>query len=209
MEFKVFDLGLTDFKSAAGLQRELALKVENQQLESALILCQHYPVITLGRQANRGNILVSQEDLREKGIAVYAIERGGDVTYHGLGQIVAYPIFNLALFKKDIHLFLRTLEEVVIGLLSEFGVKGIRRPPLTGVWINKQKISSIGIAIKNWVSFHGLSINIKKTDLPYFNFIRPCGMDIEMTTLESLLNREIDLNSLKQSLIGNFKILFG
>jgi len=146
--------------------------------------------------------------LKIRGIELYEIERGGDVTYHGPGQLTAYPIFNLNYLKKDIHLFLRQLEEVIIDLLSDLGIKSNRRLGLAGVWVNNQKIASIGIAIKNWITFHGLSINIKKSDLNNFRFIRPCGMDIEMASLETILARDIELANLKIKLIYKFRDVF-
>ncbi|MCM8780373.1 MAG: lipoyl(octanoyl) transferase LipB [Candidatus Omnitrophica bacterium] len=205
MEFEVFDLGLVDFKHAWQFQKEIFQVVKENHLSSALILCCHYPVITLGRQADRRNILVSEEELKKRGIPIYEIERAGDVTYHGPGQINAYPIFNLHYLKKDIHLFLRRLEEVVIELLSDFGIEATRYAGLTGVWVKGFKISSLGIAIRNWISFHGISINIKEDDLRNFSLIRPCGMDIDMVALEMILSRRVDMEMIKQKLIFKFK----
>jgi lipoate-protein ligase B len=205
MQFKVFDLGLVDFKKAWDFQKEVFFQVKNDRFKSALILCQHYPVITLGRSATRKNILAQEAELKNKGIKVYEVERGGDVTYHGPGQLTAYPIFNLNYLKKDIHWFLRYLENIIIGCLSDLGTRAHRLPGLTGVWVNKRKIASIGIAIKNWITFHGLSINIKKADLVNFNLIKPCGMDIMVTSLESVLGSEIRVNQLKKILTRRLK----
>jgi lipoate-protein ligase B len=208
MVFKIFDLGLADFQKALDFQKETHSAIKNNGLSSALILCRHYPVITLGRAANKKNILVSKIELEKRGIAVYEIERGGDVTYHGPGQLMAYPVFNLNYLKKDIHWFLRQLEETVITYLPDLGIKGERQPGLTGVWVDGKKISSIGIAIRNWITFHGLSINIKNGDLANFRLIRPCGMDIEMVTLETLLGRNIEIESVKENLIHKFREIF-
>jgi lipoate-protein ligase B len=204
MRLEIFDLGMVDFKKAWEFQREIFFKVKGNVFSSALILCQHYPVITLGRIAKRANILISEQELRLKGIDAYDIERGGDVTYHGPGQVTAYPIFNLNYFKKDISVFLRSLESIIIDLLGDFGITGLRYPGLTGVWVDNKKIASLGIAIRNWVTFHGLSINVKKNDLDNFRFIRPCGMDVEMTSMETVINRGIETESLKESLIRKF-----
>jgi len=201
----VFDLGLTDFATVVKFQKETFERVRSGDLESALILCQHYPVITMGRLANRGNILLNEQELRLKDISIHQIERGGEVTCHNPGQVMAYPIFNLNYLKKDIHLFLRQLEGVVIALLSEFGLKAVRRPGMTGVWLGAQKISSVGIAIKSWVTFHGLSINVKKESLSGFSMIRPCGMDIEMTSLETALKRSVSIDAAKAMLISKFR----
>lgn len=208
MDFTIFDLGLADFARAADFQKEIFNRVKSGSCESALIVCRHKPVITLGRRARRSNIIVAEEQLREKAVAVCAIERGGDVTYHGPGQLTAYPVFNLALLKKDIHFFLRRLEDVGIAFLKDFSIAGYRLCGLTGVWAGKAKVCSIGIAIKSWITFHGLSINIKKDDLSNFSLIRPCGMDIAMTSLETLAGREIDMENAKIRLIDKFRVHF-
>lgn len=208
MDFEVVDLGIIAFSRAWQFQKEVWKAVRNNQIYGALIICQHYPVITLGRLANKNNILISRSELHSRKIPTYEIERGGDVTYHGPGQIVAYPIFNLDYFGKDIHNFLRKLEEVIIGLLWDFAVFGRRYRGLTGVWIEKSKIASIGIAIKNWITYHGLSINIKNDDLVNFGLIRPCGMEINLTSLESVLGHDIKMDEVKFSLINKFKEIF-
>lgn len=205
---KIFDLGLIDFNVALQFQKDALCEIKNKTLDSALIICRHYPVITLGRQADKKNILVSEDELQAKGIPVYKVERAGDVTYHGPGQITVYPIFNLNYFKKDIHLFLRQLETVVIDLLSDFGIIGLRNKGLTGVWLGRQKIASIGIAIKNWITFHGISINIKKDDLANFGLIRPCGMDVEMACLETVLGQEVEIDSVKGNVVHKFEDVF-
>jgi len=223
MDLRVFNLGLIDFKKALQFQKETFQAIKNNYFNSALILCQHYPVITMGRQAKEENIKVSPLELRNRGIHMYEIERGGDVTYHGPGQLIAYPILNLSYLKKDIHLFLRQLEGLIIDFLSDLGIKGLRYKGLTGVWIDKsrpflnnaydssekgrdkQKIASIGIAIRNWITFHGMSINIKKDDLDNFSLIKPCGMDIEMTSLESVLRRDVEIDNIENNLIEKFR----
>ena len=204
MRFKLIDLGLVDFKEAWQFQKEIFVSVMSGCFESVLVVCRHYPVITLGRLGNRENILLSEEELKRELSGFYRIERAGDVTYHGPGQITIYPVFNLRYLKKDIHLFLRYLEEVVICFLSDFGIKALRKIGLTGVWIEDKKISSIGISIKNWITFHGVSVNIKQNDLVNFDYIRPCGMDIKMTSLETVLGREVDINIIKSNLINRF-----
>ncbi|MFH0762440.1 MAG: lipoyl(octanoyl) transferase LipB [Candidatus Omnitrophota bacterium] len=205
MNFKILDLGLIDYKSAWEIQGQLFQQVKDRRLNAAFLICSHYPVITLGRQADKRDVLVSKEKLHSEGIGIYEAERGGGVTYHGPGQLTAYPIFNLGLLKKDIRWFLRGLEGVIIGLLSEFAVGAHARPGLAGVWVDKFKIASIGIAIKNWISFHGLSINIRKNDLINFGFIRPCGMDINMAALENFCDSGVDLSRIKESLITRLR----
>lgn len=208
LSFKIFDLGLVDYKAALEYQHNIFSNVKSGVLKSALIICRHSPVITLGRQADKNNIIADETMLRNKGVGICGIERGGDVTYHGPGQITAYPVFNLCFLKKDIHLFLRQLEQTVIDLLSDFGIIAVRKDGLSGVWSGERKISSVGISIRNWISFHGISINIKDDDLPNYRLIRPCGMDIEMTSLETILNRKIEIDALKPLWIEKFVNIF-
>jgi lipoate-protein ligase B len=208
MDFRIFDFGLINYFTAWQVQKEIFKAVKHGFLGSALVLCRHNPVITVGRNASKGNILASREQLQDLGIPAYGIERGGDVTYHGPGQLTIYPIINLSLVNKDLHWFLRQLEESVINFLSGFGVKAERQSGLTGVWVENKKIASIGIAVKNWISFHGLSLNIKNDDLENFKLIKPCGLNIEMTSLESILNSEIDIGSVKNLLVQEIKSSF-
>jgi lipoate-protein ligase B len=199
-DFKVYDLGLVDYQRALRLQKEIFLEVKKEILSAALILCQHYPVITLGRRARAQDLLCAKKKLAQRGIDIFVTDRGGGITYHGPGQLLVYPIINLGYFKKDIHLFLRALERMVICLLARFGISARALPDYTGVWVDEKKIASIGVAIKNWISYHGLSINIKKGDLVNFNLIRPCGLDIIMTSLESILGREVAVDEVKRLL---------
>lgn len=205
MDYKIFDLGLISFKKARDFERQVLGRIKAGIFLNALIFCRHYPVITLGRLAKKENVLASQKELDAKGIEVIKSSRGGDVTYHGPGQLTVYPLINLDFFKKDIHWFLRCLEEIVQKLLLAYGIKTERQSGFTGVWVNGKKIASIGISVKNWITFHGLSINILKEDLANFGLIRPCGMDIRMVSLEDLLNLKIESNELKDRLADIFK----
>jgi lipoate-protein ligase B len=196
MAIQLFDLGLVDYEQGLLRQREIFEAVYRGSLDSALITCRHYPVITYGRQAGLANLKVSEGELKSRGIELSKTERGGDITYHGPGQLLVYPILNLNYFKRDIHWYLRKLEELAIGALEEFGVFGQVKPGLTGVWWKEQKIASIGIAVRKWITFHGLALNIKKDDLENFSLIRPCGMDIKMTSVESVLGTRIAIEKL-------------
>ncbi|MCX5713336.1 MAG: lipoyl(octanoyl) transferase LipB [Candidatus Omnitrophica bacterium] len=204
MDCEVFDLGLTDYENSWQFQKEILLKVKSGLYPFALIFCRHYPVITLGRLAKKDNILVTDDELKTKGIKVLEIERGGEVTYHGPGQLTVYPIFNFKYLKKDIHWFLRELERTIILSLADFGLRARQRPGLTGVWMDEGKIASIGIAVKSWISFHGLSINIKDNDLDNFRLIRPCGMDIKMVSMENAAGKTIQINDVKEALLDKF-----
>ncbi len=201
MEFKLFDLGLVDFQSAWDFQKSIFLQVKQREIPSALILCRHKPTITMGRQGHKENILADRERLERLNIGVYDIERGGDVTYHGPGQLCAYPIVNLAYFKKDIHRYLRNLEAVLLETLCEFGIGAQTKAGLSGVWVRQAKIASIGIAIKNWITFHGISLNIEQDDLKNFCLIRPCGLDIIITSMEGILGNKVEIDEVKEILV--------
>lgn len=207
-QLEIIDLGLIDFRRAWYFQREVFKGVKAGIIPSTLVFCQHNPVITLGSQGKREHINVGLAELELRGIEIYEIERGGDVTYHGPGQIVVYPIFNLRHLKKDVHWFLRKLEDIVVDFLSDFGARGVRRFGLTGVWVNDRKIASIGVAIKDWITFHGISINIKKSVLKNFDLIKPCGLEIEATSLENALGRIISIKEAQKCLLEQFKRAF-
>ncbi|HNX81254.1 MAG TPA: lipoyl(octanoyl) transferase LipB [Candidatus Omnitrophota bacterium] len=183
MHCHVIKPGIISLKEGVRLQNACFDSVCAKAFEAALILCQHSPVITYGRRAGAGNILFSPDYLFHQGIEVLGIDRGGDVTYHGPGQLVVYPIFPLDIVGRDLHRYLRNLEEVILRFLSSFGIPAQRRPGLTGVWIEDKKIASVGISVRRWVSFHGFSINIEDRGLSGYRFIRPCGMDLAMTSL--------------------------
>ncbi len=207
MELKIIDLGLVDYLEAWNMQKDTLAKVISNELDSALILCRHYPVITLGRGAAQESLRFNNEWIRAQGVKLYNIERGGDATYHGPGQLTVYPVLNLGYLKKDIHWFLRELESLVISSLADLNLRVSRVDGFTGAWIGNQKIASIGIAIKHWVTYHGLSINIKRNDLVNFDLIKPCGMDIKVTSIEEELGRKVEIAEVKLSLLERFNEL--
>lgn len=177
--------GLVDYSEALALQRELAReRAAGELADDLLLMVEHPRVITLGRGATPGNVVASPETLRARGIEVHEIERGGDVTYHGPGQLVGYPIVDLRRHKPDLHWYLRRLEEVLIRALRAFDVAAKRMPGLTGVWVEDRKIASIGVHVTRWVTFHGFALNVT-TDLADFELIVPCGIDaVQMTSIE-------------------------
>ena len=144
-------------------------------IEDTLLLLEHPHTYTLGKTADRTNLIGSEEYLEKNGISVFEIDRGGDITYHGPGQIVGYPIIDLNKWKPDTHLYLRNLEEVIIKVLAEYGIESGRKPEYTGVWVGESKIAAIGIRVSRWVTMHGFAFNIN-TDLELFNGIIPCGI---------------------------------
>lgn len=205
---KILRFEIIDYGKAYKLQKSLLQeKIEGSNIDY-LILLQHNPVITIGRNANTSNILVSESLLKSYGVELYEIERGGDVTYHGPGQITGYPILDLRHFKKDVHWYIRNLEEVIIRVLEEYGITGKRVEKYTGVWVGDEKIAAIGVAIKRWVTFHGFAFNVYP-DLSYFKLINPCGItDKGVTSLEKILGYKVNLEEVEQAIIRNFIDLF-
>lgn len=179
-------LGLTDYSECLDLQRRLALdRISGTEPDDILLLVEHPPVITVGRSSDMKHLLASPDALAERGVEVHDIDRGGDVTFHGRGQLVGYLIYDLKQHKQDLHWFLRKIEEALIGVLGQYGIEGTRNKGLTGVWVEDRKIASIGIHVKQWVTWHGFALNVT-TDLSYFQLIVPCGIDgVRMTNIRS------------------------
>ncbi len=202
---RIIDLGLTDFSDAYRSQLELVNKVSKGVCEDTLLITEHNPVITIGRKGKEDNILRPREFLTSNNIDIFNIDRGGDVTYHGPGQIVAYPIFKLENESRDIHTFLSFLEEVSRHFLSQYGLVAEKRQGLRGVWVEEKKIGFIGLGVKKWTTYHGLSINVD-LDLAPFSFIRPCGIDgIDIISLKEALHRRVDIEDAKERLRASFK----
>lgn len=202
------NLGITDYKEAWDLQRLIFNQVVSGESLDTFILLEHPNTYTLGKIADKKNLIGSSKYLGENNISVYEIDRGGDITYHGPGQIVGYPIINLENWKKDTHKYLRALEEVIILTCKNYGPDAIRNPKYTGVWIGDKKIAAIGIKISRWVTMHGFAFNVN-TDLSLYNGIVPCGIkDKEVTSLQKGLNREINISEVKVALLENFKLVF-
>lgn len=226
------DLGVMRYKEAwdyqeSVLQRTVAIKAaireaadlhqdvaQLPQTEHYLLFVQHPHVYTLGKSGSITNVLLSEENLVKKGIDFFRINRGGDITYHGPGQIVGYPIFDLEKFYTDIGKYLRNIEEVVILTLAEYGIKGERSKGETGVWIEphkpgkERKICAIGVRTSRWVTMHGFALNVN-TDLDYFNFIIPCGIqNKQVTSLQKELGRQVGMEAVKEKLKTNFEKVF-
>jgi len=184
-EFRVIDLGLRSYAEALSFQRELAAaRIDKREPIDVLVLVEHPPVITLGRSTKAGNLLASSEDLRRRGVELFEVERGGDVTFHGPGQLVGYPIVDLTEHKQDLHWYLRQVEEVLIKAVAPFGVRADRNPGKTGIWTNGRKLASIGVHARQWVTWHGFALNVS-TDLSYFDLMVPCGISgVDMTSVE-------------------------
>jgi lipoyl(octanoyl) transferase len=205
IKYNIFDLGRIDFLSAYEFQKNIFLKVKTHLIDSAIILCEHNPVITIGRSGREEEIKITYQKLKERNIELLHTDRGGKTTYHGPGQLVIYFIFDLRFFKKDLHYFLNFLENLGILFLNKFGIVANSKSGFRGVWVNNRKIISIGISVKNWITYHGISINVKEEVLDKFSLIYPCGLDLEMTSLESILKKEIPLSIAKEVFLSCFK----
>ncbi|MCB9210622.1 MAG: lipoyl(octanoyl) transferase LipB [Ignavibacteriales bacterium] len=207
-ELLVCNLGLIDYKSAWDIQLEYHEKRRNNLVPDILFLCEHPNTYTLGKVAQKENLLYNEKDLKEKNIDVYEIDRGGDITYHGPGQVVGYAILNLENWKKDTHLYLRSLEEVIIKTNLNYGINSGRNEKFTGVWIENRKICAIGIKVSRWITMHGFAYNVN-TQLNLFEGIIPCGIsDKEVTSLQKELKTKIDIEEVKMKVINNFKMIF-
>ena len=221
------DLGLIDFRDAWDLQEKLLQKAVNRKMsnrelpgekqilpEHHLLFCEHPHVYTLGKSGHEKHLLVNEEWLKTKNATYYRINRGGDITYHGPGQLVGYPILDLDQFYNDIHLYLRNLEEVVIRMLADYGIIGDRIEGLTGVWIdpstqNARKICAYGVRCSRWVTMHGFALNVSPS-LEYFNYIVPCGITgKKVTSMEAELGRKPDPEEVKDKMLFYFHQVFG
>lgn len=227
------DWGLIDYKKAWDRQETLFAETVNLKMElrnrmaaagdgyqeekltnNYLVFCEHPHVYTLGKSGKPEHLLLNEQQLKEKQASYYPINRGGDITYHGPGQIVCYPILDLDNFFTDIHLYLRTLEEAVILTMAEFGLKGDRYPGYTGVWLDAdndkaRKICAMGVRCSRWVTMHGLAFNVN-AQLDYFKNIVPCGIDDKaVTSMQQELGEQVDLNQVKQILQKHISVLFG
>jgi lipoate-protein ligase B len=203
------DLGKTDYKDTWDLQKKLVDLRAEGKIPDTLILTEHQPVITMGRGTAKENLLVSREELEKRGIDLYHIERGGDITYHGPGQLVAYPIIDLSARGRDLHRYLRDLEEVVIQTLSKYGLTGTLKKSLTGVWVDNHKLAAIGVAVSKWISYHGLALNVN-TDLDYAKLINPCGItQFPLGSIASMTGQNVDFTEVKNHLADDFAEYFG
>ncbi|SKB76451.1 lipoyl(octanoyl) transferase LipB [Daejeonella lutea] len=219
------DWGLLDYQAAWERQEMIFsstvdAKVANRNnnvdrpVPNHLIVVEHPHVYTLGKSGKPENLLLDENELKDKRATFYKINRGGDITYHGPGQIVGYPILDLDNFFTDIHLYLRTLEQAVIDTLAEYGIQGGRYPGYTGVWLDPdndkaRKICALGVRCSRWVTMHGFAFNVN-TDLDYFKNIIPCGIDDkDVTSMKRELGREVDFDEVKQILLKNIITLFG
>ena len=221
---KITELGFLPYSEAWDIQEEyfsntISVKRQNRQLDSSiltenhLLLVEHPPVFTLGKSGKIDHLLLKKEVLKSKGIAFFKTNRGGDITFHGPGQLVGYPILDLDNFFTDIHKYLRYLEEIIIKTLSDFGLNSARSDGETGVWLDldtpfARKICAMGVRASRWVTMHGFALNIN-TDLSYFDYIVPCGIQGKgVTSIAKELNREVDPSLVKAAVLKHFSEVF-
>ena len=204
----VLDLGNRDYKEVWNLQKSIHEKRVGERLPNTLLLVEHNPVITMGKSGQQSNVLFPVDFLKEKGVDFYHIERGGDATYHGPGQLVGYPIFNVRDGLAGIKPFITGIEDSIISALLHFGIRAYKKDNMIGVWAESGKICSIGVAVKKWVSFHGFALNVN-TDLSYFDLIIPCGLkNIEMVSMQKILGKELAMGEIKESIVHSVGAVF-
>jgi lipoate-protein ligase B len=204
----ILDLGLRDYEEVWRLQKEFVARRRAGEIPDTLILVEHPPVFTVGRHQTSSGLFAFADEDEWARRSLVVVERGGGITFHGPGQLVGYPIVDLRGRGRDIHRFLRDLEEVLIRTLRDFSLDAHRKTGLTGVWVGPKKIASIGIAVRQWVSYHGFALNVS-VDLRYFRLIRPCGLDGDViTSMSELLNREVSVAEVKPVLVEHWAELF-
>jgi lipoyl(octanoyl) transferase len=202
-------LGRVRYADGLALQERLVAQRKAGTLPDTLLLLEHEPVFTLGRNARREHVLLAEEVMRARGFELHEVGRGGDVTYHGPGQLVAYPIFDLAPDRKDVHRYVRDLEEVMMRVCADYGLTAQRIPGRTGCWLGAAKVGAIGVRLSRWVTSHGLALNVN-ADLAPFGLIVPCGIaDAGVTSLAVALGRRLDLAEVMDRLVSHFEQVFG
>lgn len=209
-ELWVERLGVVPYSQALELQRRVARqRIDGSVAEDVLLLLEHPPVVTLGRSSKEQHVLVTPELLQARGVELFEVERGGDVTFHGEGQLVGYPIIDLKRHKRDLHWYLRQVEEALIVALGTLGIKAERNPGYTGVWTAGRKIASIGVHARDWVTWHGFALNVS-TDLRYFDLIVPCGIQaVTMTSISKELGRPVSVAEVSSVVASAFAGTFG
>ena len=199
-------LGLVDYETALAIQKKTELAVKNGIQPDTLLLLEHPHTLTIGRRGDSSSVLLDTEQLKARNVTLFETNRGGKVTYHGLGQVVGYPIINLSPDREDVHRYVRDLEEVLIRTMSDFGIKAFRIEGLTGVHTERGKVAAIGVHIARWVTTHGFALNVN-TDLSYFNLIIACEGE-PVTSMEELLGSETELSVVEDRIVTNFAEVF-
>jgi lipoate-protein ligase B len=205
---RTVDLGSIGYEEALSLQRRLVDERHKGEIEDTLLLLEHTPVITIGSSGGEDNLLVDTERIEQAGIEVHRTDRGGNITYHGPGQLVGYPIFDLREHGKDVHLFLRNVEQAIVDCLAEFGITSYATPGYAGVWVGEDKICSIGVTVRRWISYHGFALNVSP-NFEHWSFIHPCGLvGKQMTSIEKLTGVDPGMEAVKASVVRAFGGVF-
>jgi lipoate-protein ligase B len=202
-ELHIIDLGLCSYQVAWKLQQQLHYQRQEGKVADTLILVEHTPVYTLGKHAHEQHLIATEDYLRRRGIEVYRVDRGGDITFHGPGQLVGYPVFNLKDHRPSIGWFIASIEQILIATLAVFGIKAERVAGLTGVWVGDQKIAAIGMRVSRWTTMHGFALNVT-TDLSYYSGIIPCGLSNKGVTRMLDHNPNVTWEAVKQVIIRQF-----
>jgi lipoyl(octanoyl) transferase len=199
-------LGRVDYADALAIQKTTELAVKAGEAPDTLLLLEHPHTLTVGRRGDSAGILMSADLLAARGVSVFEINRGGKVTYHGLGQVVGYPIINLSPDREDVHAFVRDLEEVLIRTLADFEIRAFRLEGFTGVHTSRGKVAAIGVHIARWITTHGFALNVN-TDLSFFNLIIACDGE-QVTSMQDLLGHEVDMSRVEDRIVENFADVF-
>ena len=208
MTCNVENIGVVDYVDGLRQQRERVAARKSGVIPDTLLLLEHPHVYTLGRNAKKENLLISVEQLAARGAQVFEIDRGGDVTYHGPGQLVGYPILDLAKHRRDIAWYMRSLEEVLLEVAGDYGIRAERLAGAPGVWVGNDKLAAMGVHISRWVTSHGFAFNVN-TDLRYFDWIVPCGLhDKGVTSLQKLLGRPVEMEEVAGRIVQHFGRVF-
>ena len=204
----VYQLGLIEYSHAYDMQSRLFRERLDGQISDTLLLLEHTPTITIGKSGKLENVLASPERLAEEGISLFFVDRGGDVTYHGPGQLVAYPIIDLRKRGRDVHKYVHDLEEVIIRTLNDFGIESCRDVTHAGGWVNGEEVAAIGLSIRRWISMHGFAINVNPK-LQHFSLINPCGFpNRKATSIANLVSQDILMEAVVERLITRFSEVF-
>jgi len=208
-QLAVLHMGVTDYRSTWNLQRRLLELRVAGRIPDVLMLNEHTPVYTFGKSSDDNHLLANDSELLANHADVVHVDRGGDITYHGPGQLVGYPILDLNNYYNDVHRYLRDLEEVIVRSLNEFGIAARRDNDFTGVWVGNEKIAAIGVKVSHWVTMHGFALNVN-TDLSYFDRIIPCGIFHRgVTSMQMLIGKQISIDEVSRSIVTRFGDVFG
>jgi lipoate-protein ligase B len=206
-DFSFIDLDIMEYDEALTLQKSLVQKKKNGDPVDYIILVEHYPVITLGNRGSELNLLANQDELEKNGVSISHTDRGGDITYHGPGQLVCYPIIDLKIYRTDVRWYISKLEDIVINVCLGFGIQATTKPNMRGVWVGKEKIASIGVRVTKWITYHGFAFNAN-TNLSHFDLIVPCGLNgVKMTSIQKITGNSVNMQTLKEIAKESFRLL--